>query len=39
MDPLAQGTVNQQLVQWKALDLPAADSVEPETEAESEATE
>ena len=34
MDPLAQGTVNQRLVQWKALDLPAADSVEQESGAD-----
>lgn len=36
VDPLSQGTVDQQLVQWKALDLPeietdAADEPEPET--------
>jgi predicted negative regulator of RcsB-dependent stress response len=37
MDPLAQGTVNQQLVQWKALDLPAPDSVEPKAESADEA--
>jgi predicted negative regulator of RcsB-dependent stress response len=38
MDPLSQGTVNQRLVQWKALDLPAADTAAPEpqpVEAES----
>lgn len=28
MDPLAQGTVNQQLVQWKVLDLPATAAAE-----------
>lgn len=28
MDPLSQGTVNQQLVQWKALDLPATEAAE-----------
>ena len=33
LDPLAQGTVDQQLVQWKALDLPAiADAPEPAPE-------
>ncbi len=33
LDPLAQGTIDQQLVQWKALDLPqvSADEVSPET--------
>ena len=38
MDPLSQGTLDQQLVQWKALDLPAvepvADVVTSEPEAE-----
>lgn len=38
MDPLSQGTLDQQLVQWKALDLPAvepmADVVTAEPEAE-----
>ena len=33
LDPMAQGTVNQQLVQWKALDLPES-SVEESTAAE-----
>ena len=45
LDPLSQGTIDQQLVQWKALDLPeiepvnepdvaaAAESAEPEPEA------
>ncbi|MBT8087373.1 MAG: tetratricopeptide repeat protein [Gammaproteobacteria bacterium] len=33
MDPLAQGTVNQRLVQWKALDLPAAAPVDDAAEA------
>ncbi len=28
LDPLSQGTVDQQLVQWKALDLPAVDNDE-----------
>jgi predicted negative regulator of RcsB-dependent stress response len=33
LDPLAQGTIDQQLVQWKALDLPQvpAEDVSPET--------
>jgi predicted negative regulator of RcsB-dependent stress response len=33
LDPLAQGTIDQQLVQWKALDLPqvSAEEVSPET--------
>jgi predicted negative regulator of RcsB-dependent stress response len=39
MDPLSQGTIDQQLVQWKALDLPAveplADVVTDEPDAES----
>ena len=48
MDPLAQGTVDQRLVQWKALDLPeiktdepaaAADPAEAATPAVEEATE
>ncbi len=29
MDPLSQGTVDQQLVQWKALDLPEVQAEEP----------
>jgi len=29
MDPMAQGTVDQRLVQWKALDLPAVTADEP----------
>ncbi|MBT8102067.1 MAG: tetratricopeptide repeat protein [Gammaproteobacteria bacterium] len=33
MDPLSQGTVNQQLVQWKALDLPEVQTDEPGTDA------
>ena len=44
MDPLAQGTVDQQLVQWKSLDLPevaplaeAAETGTQEMEAETEA--
>jgi len=32
MDPLSQGTVNQQLVQWKALDLPEVTAEEPAIE-------
>lgn len=47
LDPLSQGTVDQQLVQWKALDLPEvesqaaseADTAEPEPIAEVEAGE
>ncbi len=31
MDPTAQGTVDQRLVQWKVLDLPAVDADEPVT--------
>ena len=31
LDPLAQGTVDQQLVQWKALDLPAIEAVADDT--------
>ena len=29
LDPLSQGTVDQQLVQWKALDLPESSAAEP----------
>ena len=36
LDPLSQGTVNQQLVQWKALDLPEVPTGEPTPEAEAE---
>jgi predicted negative regulator of RcsB-dependent stress response len=32
MDPLSQGTVDQQLVQWKALDLPEVEAEEPAPE-------
>jgi predicted negative regulator of RcsB-dependent stress response len=32
LDPMSQGTVDQQLVQWKALDLPEASSNEPSVE-------
>ena len=32
MDPLSQGTVDQQLVQWKALDLPEVEVDEPSAE-------
>ncbi len=39
MDPLAQGTVNQRLVQWKALDLPSVDEGEPVTETPDDAAE
>ncbi len=47
LDPLSQGTVNQQLVQWKALDLPEVraeesavePAAEPATEQAVEATE
>jgi hypothetical protein len=46
MNPLSQGAVDQQLVQWKALDLPevelvADETAEPETEeaVEVDATE
>jgi len=38
LDPLSQGTVNQQLVQWKALDLPEVPADGPAPEAESEVT-
>jgi hypothetical protein len=38
MDTSSQGTVDQQLVQWKALDLPAI-AAEPEILAEAEAAE
>lgn len=33
LDPLSQGTVDQQLVQWKALDLPESDEVTQEPAA------
>jgi len=36
LDPLSQGTVNQQLVQWKALDLPEVPLDEPALEAGAE---
>ncbi len=36
MDPLSQGTVDQQLVQWKALDLPEVPSEEPLAEPAAE---
>jgi predicted negative regulator of RcsB-dependent stress response len=39
LDPLAQGTVNQQLVQWKALDLPESSDEATVTEEPVEATE
>lgn len=39
LDPLSQGTVNQQLVQWKALDLPEVPTSEAATEAEVEAVD
>jgi len=32
LDPLSQGTVNQQLVQWKALDLPKVEAKQPAIE-------
>ena len=32
LDPMSQGTVDQQLVQWKALDLPEASSDEASVE-------
>jgi predicted negative regulator of RcsB-dependent stress response len=32
LDPLSQGTVNQQLVQWKALDLPEVPAIESDGE-------
>lgn len=32
LDPLSEGTVDRQLVQWKALDLPEVTSAEPETD-------
>ncbi len=41
LDPLSQGTVDQQLVQWKSLDLPALkpDVIEPVSDALLEAVE
>jgi len=40
MDPLSQGTVDQQLVQWKALDLPEVQpELPPEAEVESDTAE
>lgn len=41
LDPLSQGTVDQQLVQWKALDLPEPEKTEPDSAkpAEPEAAE
>ncbi len=36
MDPLSQGTVDQQLVQWKALDLPEVPTEEPPAEPAAE---
>lgn len=42
LDPLSQGTVDQQLVQWKSLDLPEPESmteVESDSESESENAE
>lgn len=36
LDPLSQGTVNQQLVQWKALDLPEVNAEEPAIESDGE---
>ena len=38
MDPLSQGTVDQQLVQWKALDLPEVPVQEPTAEPAAEPT-
>jgi len=38
MDPLSQGTVDQQLVQWKALDLPEVQAEEPAAEPALEGT-
>ena len=38
LDPIAQATVDQQLVQWKALDLPEPETQEP-AQAEPEALE
>ena len=40
LDPLSQGTVDQQLVQWKALDLPEIEAViEPDVAADAESAE
>ena len=40
LDPLSQGTVDQQLVQWKALDLPEIEPViEPDVAADAESAE
>ncbi len=39
MDPLSQGTVDQQLVQWKSLDLPEVDEHKPEAVEGSEVAE
>jgi predicted negative regulator of RcsB-dependent stress response len=39
MDPLAQGTVDPQLVQWKALDLPAVEIMTEDSATEDPATE
>ncbi len=39
LDPLAQGTVDQQLLQWKVLDLPAVTPDEPAVDPMSEAAE
>jgi predicted negative regulator of RcsB-dependent stress response len=36
MDPLSQGTVDQQLVQWKVLDLPEVPTEEPQAEPAAE---
>ena len=36
LDPLSQGTIDQQLVQWKTLDLPPASADEPSSEAPSD---
>ncbi|MGI9248345.1 MAG: YfgM family protein [Woeseiaceae bacterium] len=38
MDPLSRGTVDQQLVQWKALDLPEVQSEEPVAEPATDET-
>ena len=39
MDPMSQGSVNQRLVQWKALDLPAPDTAESVTDSTEDAAE
>ena len=39
LDPLAQGTVDQQLLQWKVLDLPAVTPDEPAVDPMPEAAE